>query len=128
MKVRFSLPISGCPATLAVRSSGTLNEKDYVLKIAFPGADVSRQEAIDLNLSYSDSFKSAFLYNGRQAGGESGKTPFFRIPEGAASLEVTVERWQKSIEIAPITAIQLNVLAPWEKFNRLTINGVEADG
>lgn len=61
MKVRFSLPISGCPARLAVRSSGALNEKDYVLKIAFPGADVSRQEAIDLNLSYSDSFKSAFF-------------------------------------------------------------------
>lgn len=128
MKVRFSLPVSDCPARLAVRSSGTLNEKDYVLKIAFPGINVSRQDAIELNLSYSDSFKSAFLYNGRQPEGETGKTPFFRIPEGAASLEVTVERWQKDIEIAPIKTIRLNVLAPWEKFNRLTINGVEADG
>lgn len=109
-------------------SHGALNEKDYVLKIAFPGINLSRQEAIELNLSYSDSFKSAFVYNARQPEGETGKTPYFRIPERAVNMEVTVERWQKSIEIAPIKTIQLNVVAPWEAFNCLTINGVEVDG
>lgn len=128
MNVRFSLPITNCPARLSVASDGTLNGKDYVLKIAFPGVEMSQQQAVDLNLFYSDSLKSAFLYNSHQTKDESGTTRFFRLPEGAESMEVTVERWQKSIEIAPITAIQLNVLAPWEKFNRLTINGVEEDG
>ena len=128
MKVRFPLPITGCPARLSLSSHGTLNEKDYVLKIAFPGVDLSRQEAIELSLSYSDSFKSAFLYNPRHPQGEPGKTTYFKIPEGAVTMEVTVERWQKSIEIAPIETIQLNVVAPWEAFNCLTINGVEVDG
>ena len=127
MKVHFSLPFTKCPARLAVRSHGTLNEKDYVLKIAFPGVDLSRQQAIGLGLSYSDSFRSAFVYNARQLKGEPGKTPYFRIPEGAASMEVTVERWQKSIEIARIESIQLNAIASWENFNHLTINGVEVD-
>lgn len=128
MKVRFSLPVDGCSARFAVKSNGPLNEKDYVLKVAFPGVDMSRSEAIESHLYYSDSFESAFLYTPELSEGESGYTPYFRVPEGATTLALEVEQWQKSIEVAAVQTIRLNMVAPWREFNRLTINGVEADG
>ena len=128
MKLRFPLPIDDCPARLALRSNGALNAKDYVLKVVFPGLDLPKEEASELNLSYSDSFKSAFIYNAEQSKGEAGNTSYFRIPEGATSLEVAVERWQKSAEVATVETIRLNLVAPWEKYNHLTITGVEVDG
>lgn len=128
MKMRYALPIDGCRARLSIRSNGTLNEKDYVLKISFPGLDLSREATFKLNLSYSDSFKSAFMYNTRQENLEFGSTPYFQIPKAATFLEVAVEQWQKSIEVATIETIRLNLVAPWEQFKRLTIIGDEING
>lgn len=125
MKVRFSLPVSNCLARLAVTSNGTLNDKDYVLKVRFPGIELSREQALGLNFSYSDSFKAPFVYNSAQGSSELGKTAFFRIPEDALEAEVEVERWQRNFDISPITALQMNVKAPWSSFNHLTLNGVE---
>lgn len=128
MKVRFSLPIADCPARLSVTSDGTLSEKDYVLKISFPGVSLTQRETVDLKLFYSESFESAFLYSPIQQNGDSGMTRFFRLPEGASRMEVTVERWRKSAELASIESIRLNAIAPWKTFNHLTVNGVEVDG
>lgn len=128
MKVRFSLPVEDCSARFAVKSNGALNVKDYVPKVAFPGVDLSRNEAIECHLFYSDSLESAFFYTDEQSEGELGYTPYFRVPEGATTLEVEVERWQKSIEVAAVQTIRLHMVAPWREFNRLTINGVEVDG
>lgn len=123
MKLSFPLLLTGVPARLALHSRAPLNFRDYVLKINFPGIEANRELAETLKLPYSDGLASLFLYNLEQDGGIV-HSDFFRLPRGAQSMDIEIVEWGRKGEPILINGVDLQVEAPWSRFNRLTQIGV----
>ena len=128
MKVSFPLCISDAPARLALKSPSPLEYKDYLLKFTFVGTESSQAAAEDLNLSYSPGLAALFLYSPGQLEGGVVHTRYFRLPEYAESLSVEVIPWGKKNEPMLINGVNLQIQAPWSKYNHLTQIGVVANG
>lgn len=126
MKISFHLPVTGGPARLALHSSVPLNFRDYVLIFDFPGIEPNQEIAESLKLTYSDGLDSLFLYNLEHDGGTV-HTGYFLLPQGAGGLEIEVVEWGRKGEPILIEGIDLQVEAPWARFNRLTQIGVVAN-
>ena len=123
MKISFPLMVTGVQARLALHSKVSLKFRDYVLKINFPGIEANLGVAESLKLPYSEGLDSFFFYNPNQNGATS-VTSFFRLPEGAQSLDIEVIEWARKGEPILIGGMDLQVEAPWVRFNRLTQIGV----
>lgn len=123
MQVVFPLTLTDVPARFAIRADGSLNPKDYVLKISFSGVDMTRDLAKELKLHFSRALDAIYIYNRGQNAEHTGYTSYFYLPEGATSLTVEAMRWAKSGEIAQIQGIDLQIQAPWSKMNKLTQMG-----
>ncbi|MCG7290050.1 MULTISPECIES: hypothetical protein [unclassified Corynebacterium] len=124
MQVEFPLTLTEVPARFAIRADGSLDPKDYVLKVSFAGVDMTRDLAKELNLHFSHALDAIYLYNRGQSVGRTGFTSFFHLPDGATKLTVEVLRWAKKAEVAHINGIDLQIQAPWSKMNKLTQIGV----
>ena len=98
MQVVFPLTLTDVPARFAIRADGTLNPKDYVLKISFSGVDMTRELAKELKLHYSRALDAIYIYNRGQNAGQTGYTSYFSLPDGATNLTVEAMRWAKSGE------------------------------
>lgn len=120
MQVVFPLTLTDVPARFAIRADGTLNPKDYVLKISFSGVDMTRELAKELKLHYSRALDAIYIYNRGQNAGQTGYTSYFSLPDGATNLTVEAMRWAKSGEVAHIKCIDLHIQAPWSNMNKLT--------
>lgn len=124
MQVDFPLTLTDVPARFAIRADGSLDPKDYVLKISFAGVDMTRELAKELKLHFSHALDAIYLYNRGQNAGQTGFTSFFHLPNGATKMTVEVVRWAKKAEVAQINGVDLQIQAPWSKMNKLTQMGV----
>ncbi|MDN5606447.1 MAG: hypothetical protein L0G59_13685, partial [Kocuria sp.] len=91
----MALPTGASSVSLTLRADRGVAQKEYIILIAFDGAELSGPESTPTGLNWSASLKSAFAYTPPVSNGNDGapslvELPAFAVPPNARAVELTV--------------------------------------